>query len=190
MLRIEQTHAKTGIESTPSRLEIETQNATLELKQKHAKINIRTELPKVLIDQYECFAEAGLKNTADFTREMAQRGYQQVMEFIAKTAADGDRLAAIERGGNPIADICERDAVPEHEFGLDTIPKSRPRIDVKGELTLDPERNSEGVNNGVEGSYTPGRVDISFTPARVSIYMRQYNSIRFSYAASNIDASI
>ncbi|NSW90063.1 MAG: hypothetical protein HPY74_05130 [Firmicutes bacterium] len=83
------------------------------------------------IDQYEAFASVGYKNTMDLLRESAQRAYQHVMEYIGKTAEDGDRLAAIELGGNPLADIAERDAFPEKEFGIDFIPKARPKYDVK-----------------------------------------------------------
>jgi hypothetical protein len=42
--------------------------------------------------------------------ESAWRGHQQALEYIAKCAEDGDMLAAIERGGNPIAEIALRDS--------------------------------------------------------------------------------
>ena len=168
-------------------MEIETRNARLEFKQKHAKVNIETELPRVLIDQYECFASAGLKSPFDLTREAAQRGYQQAMEYIGKYAQDGDTLAAIEQGGYPIADIVVRDAYPEHIFDIDFIPKARPKITVTGGIKYDAEKNSQGINNGVEGTYTPGYASINYTPAKVSIYMEQYNSIKFGYQDPNLD---
>lgn len=189
-LEISQTYARIGVDRTPSRLEIQQERARLELHQKQAQINIHTELPKVQIDQYEAFASAGLKNYLDLTKEAAERGYQQVMEFIGTKASDGDMLAAVENKGNPIASIAERDAYPEHEFGLDYIPKVGPKITVTGSVQLDPEKNSAGVNNGVEGNYIPPNINFNYTPSQVSIYMKQYASINFRYTGNNIDTYI
>jgi hypothetical protein len=186
-LRITQTYAKIGIDRTPSSLEIEMRKARLEFRQKHAKVNIHTELPRVEIDQYECFASAGLKNDLDRAKEIAQRTYQQVLEFIGKTAEDGKSLASIEKGGNPIVEIAQRDAWPTHEFGLDFIPKAAPKITVTGELRYDPERNSEGVNNGIEGDFIPGSLSINFMPAIVNVYVAQKNSINIEYVGGNVD---
>lgn len=186
-ITINQTYARIGIERTPFRLEMESQQAKLEFRQKHAKINIDTELPRIEIDQYECFASAGLKGTSDLAREAAQRGYQQAIEYIGKVAADGDMLAAIENGGNPIADIAARDAYPQHEFNVDFIPKARPKITVRGGIKFDPERNAEGANNGVDGTFIPGYLNIKFTPSRIRVYMAQYNSITIKYQGDYID---
>lgn len=189
-LEIRTTSALIGIDRAPSRLEIKTEKARLDLHQKHAKINIRTELPRVEIDQYECFASAGLKGNRDLVADAAQRGYQQFIEFVGKKAGDGDILAAVHNRGNPIADIAQRNSRTIHEFGLDFIPKARPKIEVRGDVELDPERNSEGTNNGVEGQYTPGSIDIGYTPANVSVYLRQYASISINYQGNNVDYSV
>ncbi len=53
------------------------------------------------------------------------------MNYIGKTAEDGDRLAAIELGGSPIADMAERDAFPEKTFGTEITPYAGPKVDVK-----------------------------------------------------------
>lgn len=189
-LSIRTTDIQLGIERTPSSLQMETQIARLELHQKHAKVSITTEIPRVLIDQYQCFAEAGLKGNYDFTREAAQRGYQQVMGFIGQTARDGYALAAIENGGNPIAAIAVRDASPQKEFGLDFIPESRPKIEVTGGSTdIQWDSNGGGVNNAVEGNYIPGYSRLDFRPTDINLYVKQYPSVKISYE-NNIDVSI
>jgi hypothetical protein len=66
------------------------------MHQEYVKVEIESELPRVQIDQYQCFAEAGLKNNGDLLREAAQMSIQQAMDYTAKAAADGDELAAIE----------------------------------------------------------------------------------------------
>ena len=188
-LNISTADIKLEYERVPARLEIRTQNARLEYRQKHARVNITTEKPRVLIDQYECFAEEGLKNNYDFTLEASRLGYRQVMDFIAKTARDGRELAAIEKGGNPIAAIAKRDSSPRKEFVLAFIPQSRPKIEVTGGVSIQWERNWEGALTGVEGEYTPGRVDIGFTPARINISVLQYPSVNISYVPE-IDVSV
>ena len=56
------------------------------------------------------FQSTGLKSFIELAGEGARLGFRQSMQYIAKTASDGDRLAAIEKGGSPICDIAERDA--------------------------------------------------------------------------------
>lgn len=189
-LSITRTDARLGIETTPGRFDMESRRASLELHQKQAKVNIESELPKVLIDQYEAFASAGLKNSGDQAREAADLGYQQVMEFIGKVAEDGDTFAQIESGGNPIASFAERDAFPEKEFGLGFIPTTGPKFDVTGELNIQAEPNAEGVNNGVEGNYIPAQLNVNYTPAVVRIYMMNNPSINISFTGGNIDTYI
>lgn len=183
-LSIRTTDIKLGIERTPSSLQMDTQNAKLELHQKHAKVNITTENPRVLIDQYQCFAEAGLKGNYDFAREAAQLAYRQVMNFIGETARDGNTLAAIEKGGNPIAEIAVRRAYPQKEFGLDFIPKSRPEIEVTGSIDIQWDRNGEGALNGVEGRYIAGYTKLDFEPSKINIYVKQYPSVDIKYENS------
>lgn len=189
-LTITRTDARLGMETTPGKFNMETRRASLELHQKQARVNINTELPKVFIDQYECFAEAGLKNSSDLLKEQSEMAYQQAIEFIGKTAEDGDQLAKIELGGNPIADMAERDAYPEKEFGLAFIPVSSPKFDVTGSLDIEAERNWEGVTNGVEINYLPAQLDINYTPASLRIYMQSYGSLNISYQGRNVDTYI
>lgn len=188
-LSIRTTDIQLGIHRTPSSMNMETENARLRLHQKHTRINIRTETPRVLIDQSQCFAEAGLKSNYDFAREAAVRGSQQAMEFTGQTARDGYTLAEIERGGNPIASIAVRRAYPQKQFGLDFIPKSRPKIEVTGSVDTQWDRSGEGVNTGVEGSYSPGYVRLDFEPTKIKIFVKQYPSVDINYE-SNLDVSI
>lgn len=189
-LSITTTDIQLAYERMPPNLSIQTNQARLELHQKHAKINIETEKPRVLIDQYECFASAGLKNNYDLISEIASRAKQGVLEFIGKTAEDGKALAAIERGGNPIAAIAKRDAFPEHEFVLDFIPKTGPKFEVTGDIKIDPERNAEGIHNGVEANFIPGNIIIDYTPGRINISVLQYPSVNIEYSGSNFDTKI
>lgn len=186
-LEINRVPARLDIETRPSNLSIQTRHAKLELSHKEAKVNVRTELPRVIIDQYECFATSGLMGPIDLTRQEGHRGMQQALIYAGKVALDGDSMAALENPVSPLPDIVERDAFPEHEFGLDYMPKARPKITVTGGVQINAERNAEGVNNGVRGIYTPGAVSIKYTPAEVRIRMAQYPSISMKYHRSRFD---
>jgi hypothetical protein len=186
-LVIDRTNAQYEIDRIPSKLDIQTQNARLDLHQKQAKVNIKTEMPRVLIDQYEAFASSGLKNSIDLAKEAAQLGYQQFLKYIGKKVDDGHALAAIEKGGNPIAEIARRDSLSEKEFGYDYMPKTGPKIEVTGSVQFDPEPNGEGILNGVEGEYHPGSININYTPDKIQIHMKQYGSLDIHYEDSKLD---
>jgi len=176
-ISITHTDAKLDIETTRSMLSIQSRQAELDLRHKEAKVDVHTELPRVEIDQYECFATSGLMGPNDLTRSEAQRAMQQALEYTAKVAGDGDSMAAIENRTSPLPDIAERDAYPEHEFGIDYMPKARPRITVTGGIKMASQRNGDGISNGVEGTITPGDLKINYTPGQVRINMQQYASI-------------
>lgn len=185
-LEINSVPARLSIETTPSHLSIRSRMAKLELSHKNVKIDIRTELPRVIIDQYECFATSGLMGPIDLTRQEGQRGMQQAVTYTGKIAGDGDSMAAIENP-DPMPDIVERDAFPEHEFGLDYMPKARPKITVTGGVQISSDRSAEGATNGVQGTFTPADVSISYTPAQVRISMAQYASVNMRYTGSKFD---
>lgn len=189
-ISISQTYAKIGIETTPARLDMESRPAKLELKQKHAKVNIETELPKVLIDQREAFASAGLKNVFEMTREAAQRGVETALQYTGQVAGDGDIMAAIEDGYDAIAQISERNFIQVSEWNIDFIPKTGPKFEVTGSLDIEAERNWEGANNGVEGEFIPQNLSVNYTPYQVRIFLRQYASINISYTDSKVDVKV
>ncbi len=189
-LRISRTDGKIGIETTPAKLEITKRDARLSLRRNHVEIRMKTEHPKVEIDQYEAFASAGLKNSLDLAKEAARKGYRQVMEFIAKYARDGDMLAAIENGGNPLADIAERDAFPTDEYGLGFIPQAGPDFKVHGNLKIDAAAAKPEASNGIWSEYEPGEVNINYTRGKVNIYLKQRPSINIEFRGKNVDSKI
>jgi len=191
-LEIRTTPARIEMECIPGRLSINTRNARLELSQKQAKVNITTEQPTVLINQYPCFAEEGLKNNTDLSREWSQRGYQAAMEFIAKKAQDGDAMAKIGNKANIMIDIARRNMQVVHEFGFGTMPVSRPEFQVVGgTVELEAEfRNNIGELNGVTGNFIPGEISFEFTPAVIKSRMASYGSIDIRYTGNNVDAYV
>ncbi|MDQ2085102.1 DUF6470 family protein [Herbivorax sp. ANBcel31] len=186
-ISINTTHARLGIETTPARLETKTDMARLELKQNHAKMKIKTEPPKVKIDQYEAFASAGLKKPLDLTKENAQISYQKVMEYIARKASDGDRLAAIHKGGDPIVEFAKRASYTKKDFNIDFIPKTGPEITLEeGKLKRELEGGSNVVLNSVQKNFVPQSLNSNYVSGNVNIYMQQSYSVDIEYIGNNV----
>lgn len=191
-LSISTTPAKIDIDIIHAKLEWETKNADLQIHQKPPLINIKTEPLLLKIDQYQCFAEEGLKNNFDFIKEQASKGYQNVLQYIAKEAQDGDAMAQVGYHANIMIDNIRRDSMEMHEFGLGTMPKSGPKVQLTGgtlKLEAAP-RNGIGEINGVTGDYTAGDVNFNYTPGDVKIRMASYGSVNIKYTGNNVDSYI
>ncbi len=191
-LSIQTTPAKISIETVNCKIERKSERARLELKQQQPVVNIKTELPRVLIDQYECFAEEGLKNNLDLLKEQSNYAYQHTMEYIARISQDGDAMAKIGKKANIMIDIAQRNSVTTHEFGMVTMPMSRPKIEaVGGTVEFDPEPiNNIGMRNGVIGTYIPPQTEFNYTPSSVNTRVVSYGSIEIKYTGNNVDSYI
>ena len=112
----------------------------LSIQTTYPSVQIDRQLPKVIIDQYQCFAEAGLKNNADFAADSVSYAYSKGAEGINTIVSEGNRMGAIETGNfDVITDIAFESGLEEKEFNVDIIPKSRPKIEVEGRLNIEYE---------------------------------------------------
>ncbi|QNU67108.1 hypothetical protein EHE19_000690 [Ruminiclostridium herbifermentans] len=191
-LSIRTTPAEIEIKTIPARFDAHTTYAKLELKQKPPLIHIKTEQAMVLIDQYPCFAEEGLKNNADFMKEQAQKGHKSIISYTGKVARNGDEMAKIGHKANIMINIAKNEAITKHEFGLGYVPKSRPRISsTGGTLELKAEFiNNVGEINGVSGRYIPGKIRHDYSPPKVDIRVVSYGSIDIKYSPNDVDTYI
>lgn len=182
-ISISTTPTKLAIETTPGGLETHTRDAQLTLRQKQAKVNIQTQQPIIQIDQYQCFAEAGLKNNSDFAIEQGQKGHQSVIAYTGKIAQEGDAMAKIGHKANIMINIAKNSAIDKHDFNVGFIPKSRPKIDViGGTVDIRAEfRNNPGEINGVTGNYTPAARNYNYTPTKVDVRVESYGSVDIRY---------
>lgn len=184
-LSIHTTPAALSIKTYPGSFNMQVVNAKLEIRQKQPEMRIKTEQPMVLIDQYQCFAEAGLKNNSDFMKEQANKGYSQIMKYTAKVAQNGDAMARIGHRANIMINIIKQESHKSYDFNVTSMPKSRPRISMAGG-TLDIQfvnRNGPGEINGVSGTYTPGYIKYNYTPSTVDIRVASYGSVNIEYFA-------
>ncbi len=183
-LKITTKPALIGIETTPAKLSIQQPKADIQMNTQHPKVEIHTEPVQIQIDQYECFAEAGLKNYLDLTREGAQYGYQQAMAGLERIVRQGNELADVHLDTNPIADQAEENAYQlyMHDFNMDTIPKSRPKIDfVGGNVDI------KAIEGNPNMQVKVNKPIVEYNPWKVDIYLRQKNSINIEYVGKKLD---
>lgn len=153
----------------------------------HSKISVEATLPKVTIDQTECFNESGLKTVSAFRADNVAYAKQKMQESVGRIASQGDELTNVHLGGNPIADQAYSNAYDqfEHEFGMVTMPRSRPKIDViEGRVDI---KVQEGENTKRVIAQKP---EIDYKQGKVEKYMKQYGSISIRYLGENVNLSV
>lgn len=184
MLEIRHTDAILGMEAQNVQTIVDSTPGRQLVRHEDAKLEIESEKPHVLIDQYQCFAESGLKNSADLMDDITSYALQKFNEYLAKTAEDGDRFAKIYIKQDPIPDMVVRDAMPEKEFGMVTMPTSRPKIEVAGYLKIDV------IMGKLDITYEPSQLDVQVIPPNIRFYLLQEPSIQFRYLGENVDTNI
>ena len=176
------------VESRPTLISITTKDAklyqegngvnVLDIRTQKPLLEITTTKPEVRIDQSKCFEEAGLKGLKAFMNDAISYGQQVLQAGIARIVDDGNAYANIQSGQDPIPDQALYNAYEmfTHEYNYDTIPKSRPSIElVRGTVNYKFNRG-QGIN-----STNASPVRMTYEPWKVEIAVKQYASIQFRY---------
>jgi hypothetical protein len=181
-LRITHNHAKIGINKIDAFLSIQQPRANMEIKTTPADLGLEIEKPRVIIDQSQCFSEAGLKGIFELTEENAQLAQQAALEAIGNYATEGTRLAQIETRVNVIAEIGAEKLLPEPaEINIKFIPQSRPKIDVVGGVKFNPQMGKVDIN------IQANRPKIDVKNGSVEIFMLQKPEFHFEFVGNNLD---
>lgn len=173
-LQINQTWAQIGIKSTPGTLQVQNPGYTLDMSVTQPQIRVEATLPQITIDQSQCFAEAGRKGLTAFSADMVSYAKSAMLGSIARIAEQGNEMAALPNAVNVIAEQGYSNAYDqfEKEFGMVTIPTSRPKIGLK-EGTVDIQVTpGEVVNNT-----TLQKTSLQYTKGAVEVYLKQRPSI-------------
>lgn len=179
--------AHIGIETSRGIQTIEQPRAEVDIRTNHAQVRVEGTLPKVLIDQSRCFSESGLKGVLELLAEMAQGARTACLEGMARTADQGNQLADIHNGTSVIADVADDNAWGQFqkEFGMVTMPRSRPQITViEGELDI---RVEEGR---VENQTRPQKPVIEFQRGKLDIYLEQRNYLEIRAVGNAYDIQL
>ncbi|WP_289140224.1 DUF6470 family protein [uncultured Brevibacillus sp.] len=183
-----QTYAKLGLDIQKPRQEIEQPQADMNMRQEAATLDIRQQQGQLFIDTSEAQANIDLRGPLRRTADHAEFGNRRAFEAVQQISYEGDRLAAIENKGNPIADIAyEESGIYE---GTEIIAAGsiigdgieiryeakKPIIDVQVRgVRMDPEIKAP-VHN-----YTRGKVEG---------YLLQKNSLRIDAVGTHVDTGM
>jgi len=183
LLRIEQNYGRIGLDIQPAQLSIQQPKASIKMHQTLPKLEIERTPLEIHIDQQDCWNEVGLKDPLTLSNEIAQIAKQAGLEGIGRIVEEGNRLAKIEAGGNPVVEIAaEVSNPPPCEFNIDFVPKSRPKIDFTGG-----ELHFQAVEGKFEWKAIPNKPIIEATQPKVTGYMLQWPSLTIEYLGNNLD---
>ncbi|MGG1664380.1 DUF6470 family protein [Brevibacillus sp. NRS-1366] len=187
-LSMTQTYAKLGIDVQKPVQEIQQPQAELNMRQEAAILDIRQEQGELYIDTSEAQANIDLRGPLRRTADYADFGNRRAMEAIGQISYEGDRLAAIENKGNPLADIAyEESGIYEGKEiiaagsiigdGIEIRYEAKKpiiEVQVRG-MRIDPEIK-KAVHN-----YTRGKVEA---------YLLQKNSLQINVVGTRVDTGL
>lgn len=181
-IQIQSQNALIGIEATNGRYSIRQHQWPMELKAQEPELKIKMSDAVLLIDQRQCFAEAGLKGIQEINREYAAKGHRAALKGIARIAREGKELADIHKGPAIVKQAKRRFASRIKEVRYDMIPKSRPKITV-----IPKEVTGEFKKGYVEINTEKIKPDIDYHLGKLDIYLRQKNNIQIQFVGKNVD---
>ena len=184
-LKITSTPALIGIQTNHGKLEIQQPKADMELNIEHPRLEIYSELGQIHIDQYQCFAESGLKNVFDLTLDMTAFAKQKFAQAVARIVRQGDDyVASLHRKTDMIPIHAKENALSRNssEFNMVTMPRSRPKIDFSGG-TVDINVIEGRVNLQVNVN----KPIINANRTKVDIYLRQRNSVNIEFVEKRVN---
>lgn len=184
-IQIHTVRAETGLQINRPAMSVRQRPADLQLKQELiGSFRLSTTASKLYIDQTEAFADADLKGPLRRSREAVTKAHQNVMEYVAKTARQGERMKRIENGGNVLADIArENGERKQFSYNVANVPKNAFRVKfdyVPSEVHVQidwPDPNIRVKRNEPE---------IQIPKWQTNAYLKQKNSIHFSVTTGNM----
>ncbi|KAF0996467.1 DUF6470 family protein [Geobacillus sp. TFV-3] len=166
-LRMEATYAKLAISTVPAKLDITQPPAEMTIEQPSAEMSVASIPARLTIDQSQAWASMNNKHVFQLIKDAADRGRQAVLDYIDRTAVQGDELMRIENGGDPLADQAAANSEgPPLEFNIALVP---PPFSVKVD-------------------YEPGQLDIDWHIQKPRIDVNTHAPIiRYQQGAIKID---
>jgi len=183
-LRIDQQFVRIGLNITRPFLNLKTTLPRIELEIEKPEIRIQTPRPQVYIDQSECFADMNKRSPLEFAWHMAGLAREQVLQAIDGIVAEGNMLAAIEKG-TAIADLAEMKGQNEFDYNVACIPQHWPKIDVK----IQPVE-VQFIRGEIELKLHRGQVHTWLNRGKVEVYMQKKPEIKIEWVGNVYDQVI
>lgn len=182
-LRMESTKIQLGFNTKKPLVEIQQPRAQVSIQQKPAKLEIKQPLGELTIDSSEARENLNIRGPERSTKDNAEYAYQKLMEGISRISREGDQMRAVHTRRNAIADIAFEKTITPDEiyYPSRTIGNGvkiqyeakRPQIDVE--------------IGGTQIEVTPQRPVVNYTPGKVDVQVKQWNSLKIDVVGLAID---
>ncbi|MBU9721727.1 MULTISPECIES: DUF6470 family protein [Bacillaceae] len=186
---IETGRAEIGRQYSKPQMSISQRNAVMSVDQDLAgRLHISTTASKLFIDQAEAFADADLKSPLRRVKENAAKGMQNISQYVAKTAREGEQLKRIENGGNALAQIARQNGERQlPEVGQGTIPGNA--FKVKFDYTpSEVSVNVEWPDPNIQ--FQTFEPEIHIPRWETSAYLKQKEWINFTVVGANVNQQL
>jgi len=172
-IQIRQEYAKLGIDADLGVQDIKQPTATFELTTERPKLDIHSEKGVLYIDSSKAWDALGHGPFLETMNKIYSRAHEVVMQGIAKIVEDGNRMAAIQNGGNAIAEIAKEKGAEffEFEFMGDASSGNVSMHYVPGKLDIQVKEGKVNIETH------PNRPEINYTRGKLDIYMLQYPKV-------------
>lgn len=186
-IQIQQGYSQIGLQTTKGQQSIEQPRPSLNINRQPGVLTMDHTMPRLEIDSRKAWSALGKPRMEEMMDRIAQSSHQIAMQNIANIARDGDRMMAIQEGGNVFAQLAR-----ENVF------KDRPRVEIAGEPGYD-NVDISFTSGEVQTSYTPGKLSfnpetykpvINYEREKVNVYLIQKNYINISVTNSQLDTVV
>ncbi|WP_017470757.1 DUF6470 family protein [Amphibacillus jilinensis] len=177
-VRLQSQQALISIETEHAQVQIQQPKATQEIQQPEAEVTINTTPSRLTIDQSQAWYDMGLKSVKQAHQDEAKRGYQKVLQGIARRVNDGNEQMKIENGGTPLISQAVRHAYkPDKQFNIGWIPSTfAVKTDYQpAEVDIRVNVNAPLIRN------TPNNPIMSYSPGYARTGIRQENDLQVDF---------
>lgn len=174
IVQIRQTYAKIGIDADLGEQSIRQPRPDFQITTKPAQLDTTYRKGDLTIDQSQAWEALGKGDVFQFTQRVADEAKSLALQGIAKRVEAGNRLWAIHKGGNPIADMAVESFFDDFKFNYEG-PFSTDNVDIQY-TPIRPDVNYEPGSLDVQAKVNSP--EINYTPGKLNIYMIQKNSIQ------------
>ncbi|GIP40986.1 hypothetical protein J31TS4_42660 [Paenibacillus sp. J31TS4] len=173
-IQIRQQYAQIGIDADPGTWEMKQPQAALEIQTEPLRLEITSPPGELTIDQSRARAALGLEGNLEWSQKIYSQSKEIALQGVARRAQEGNRMAAIHKGGNVIAEIARESRFRESPMDVRE-PASFDNVDIeyvahKPDIVVIPGQ--------VQIEVQPHRPELSYNRGKLDIYMRQYNSVQ------------
>lgn len=172
-LSIHQTYGQIGIETKLASTDIHSPMGELSIEQQPAQMDFRSERGELQIDSSAAWDALGTGSHMGMMNRIYSQIPSLVLQSIAKTVEDGNRMAQISNHANAFAEIAQGALQSENP-----IEYVGPASNLNVKINYEPRpavTNVEPVKPEIH--YTPMKPQVQYNPGQVDIYMKQMNSI-------------